>query len=270
MRTLSLAVRNLLRNRRRSVATLAAIAIGGSAILLFGGYIANIRYSMETGYVRAGGHLQIQHKDLLVYGNGNPTAYAVKDSERIIRAIKSDEQLTKMVRVVTPTLLFSGIAGNYNAGVSRTVVGLGMVAKDNTTMREWNHYGLPMTTTAFALDGARSDAAVVGIGLARVLQLCQALKIADCPRPAIEAAAAPGAERWRRWRPRRRRLRSQSRRLRHGVSSCWRATRRARRTSPPSRSWPPNSRGSRIWTTSSSAPSWNRRRSSCSARRPRG
>ena len=47
--TLSLALRNLLRNRRRSAATLLALAIGISSLLLFGGYSADIRYGMLTG-----------------------------------------------------------------------------------------------------------------------------------------------------------------------------------------------------------------------------
>ena len=70
---LSQAVRNLLRNRRRSFATFIALAIGTSSILLFGGYRKNIEYSMHTAYVREGGHLQIQHRDLFLYGSGDPT-----------------------------------------------------------------------------------------------------------------------------------------------------------------------------------------------------
>jgi len=42
MNTLSLALRNLLRNRRRSFATLLAMMVGGVCILLFGGYVQNI------------------------------------------------------------------------------------------------------------------------------------------------------------------------------------------------------------------------------------
>lgn len=193
MRTLSLAVRNLVRNRRRSLATLGAISIGGAAILLFGGYIVNIRYSMETGYVRNSGHLQLQHKDLQVFGSGNPTAYAIKSADQIVAAIKADELLGKAVRVVSPTLLFTGIAGNYSAGVSRTVIGLGMVARDSTLMRQWNHYQLPTNVPPFALDGAPPDAAIVGVGVGRVLQLCKELKIADCPAQEAEAAPAKGA-----------------------------------------------------------------------------
>lgn len=186
MRTLSLAARNLLRNRRRSIATLSAIAIGGAAILLFGGYTANIRYSMETAYVRSGGHLQIQHKDLQVFGNGNPTAYAIRDSDKIIQAIKADAVLGPQIAVVTPTLQFGGIAGNYAESVSRTVFGMGVVASDNSTMRTWNHYRIPLISPPFALDGAKPDAAIVGVGVARVLKMCAQLKVADCPTPAPE------------------------------------------------------------------------------------
>ncbi len=190
---LLLALRNLLRNRRRSLATLAALAIGSASILMFGGYSANIRYSMETAYVRTGGHLQIQHRDFNLYGSGDPTAYGIRDAERIVEAIQRDEVLGPLSVVVTPTLQFGGIAGNYAAGVSKTVVGLGMQPVENARMREWNHYGIPLISPPFALLKSRADAAVIGVGVARVLQLCAALKIANCPQPAKEAPAAGGA-----------------------------------------------------------------------------
>ena len=186
MATLSLAARNLLRNRRRSLATVLAVALGSASILLFGGYSANIRYSMETAYARTGGHLQIQHRDFLLYGNGNPTAYGIKDGAKLLAAIRGDEILRDMVVVATPTLQFGGIAGNYAAGVSRTVVGLGLVAQDHSLMREWNHYGIPLISPPFKLTGSRPEAAIIGVGVARVLQLCAELKIADCPAPAKE------------------------------------------------------------------------------------
>ena len=99
MMTLSLAVRNLLRNRRRSVSTLLALCIGSVAVLLFGGYSANIKYSMQTGYVRSGGHLQIQHKDFFLYGSGNPGAYGIAEHERVIQALLADPVLKPLVVV---------------------------------------------------------------------------------------------------------------------------------------------------------------------------
>ena len=180
--TLSLAVRNLLRNRRRSLATLLAMAIGSAAILLFGGYSSNIKYTMQTAYVRNGGHLQIQHRDFYLYGSGNPTAYGIADYEKVLAAVLGDEVLRGLVAVATPTLQFGGIAGNYAAGVSRTVIGNGLVAPAYNRMQQWNSFDVPMASPPFALDGSAPDAVVVGTGVARVLQLCAALNIANCPQ----------------------------------------------------------------------------------------
>ncbi|HNU10169.1 MAG TPA: FtsX-like permease family protein [Rubrivivax sp.] len=184
MNVFSLAVRNLLRNRRRSLTTLVAVALGTAAILLFGGYRAAINYAMQTVYVRSGGHLQIQHRDFFLFGSGNPTGYAIEHYQAIIDAIRKDPTLREMVLVVTPTLQLGGIAGNYAAGVSRTVVGLGLVASDHVAMRKWDPYDVGFAAPELELDGAASNAAVIGIGLARVLQLCAPLGIEDCPKPA--------------------------------------------------------------------------------------
>lgn len=189
MMTLNLAVRNLLRNRRRSLATLLAMAIGSTSILLFGGYSTNINYTMHTSYVQNGGHLQIQHRDFYLYGSGNPTAYGIADYAKILSAIENDEVLRNMVLVASPTLQFGGIAGNYAAGVSRTVIGNGFVAQDVSRMREWNDFGLRKISKEFPLEGAPADAAIIGIGLARVLQLCDALAIARCPKPEKQDSA---------------------------------------------------------------------------------
>ncbi|HAL39688.1 MAG TPA: ABC transporter permease [Polaromonas sp.] len=189
MMTWSLAVRNLLRNRRRSLATLLAMAIGSTSILLFGGFSTNVNYELHTRHVQKGGHLQIQHRDFYLYGSGNPTAYGIADYTKIMAAIQSDEVLRNMLLVVTPTLQFGGIAANYAANVSRTIIGNGFVAEDINRMRRWNDFDLRTKAPASALEGAAADAAVVGTGVARVLQLCDALKIARCPKPEKEQKA---------------------------------------------------------------------------------
>lgn len=182
MRTLSLALRNLLRNRRRSLTTLVAMAIGAVTILVFGGYSRNITLSLQTSYVLRGGHLQIQRKDYFLYGSGNPAAYGIADYQRVIDVVSRDPVLASMLAVVTPTLTLGGIAGNFAAGVSRTVVGTGVVVADRNRMRRWNDYGIPLDLPAFALTGTADDAVVIGTGVARVLELCQPLAVADCPK----------------------------------------------------------------------------------------
>lgn len=187
----SLALRNLLRNRRRSLSTLIALAIGLTAILLFRGFQANLASTMLTAAVRAGGHLQVQHKDYFLYGGGNPTAYAMTSYDDILRAIRSDAELGPMVAVATPMLRFGGLAGNFDAGISRTVIGTGYIAEDVSRMRGWNEYGIPVVRPRFRLESSAPDSAIVGIGVARVLQLCGALAISECPAP--EAPAKVGS-----------------------------------------------------------------------------
>lgn len=182
MKTLSIALRNLLRNRRRSLTTLFAMVVGAVTILLFGGYSRDITYSLQTGYVLRGGHLQVQRKDYFLYGSGNPAAYGIAGYRRVIDAIAADPVLAPMVRVVTPTIALGGIAGNYAAGVSRTIVGAGVVAADRERMRQWNDYRLPLRLARFSLLDTPEDAAVIGNGVARVLELCEPLGVTNCPK----------------------------------------------------------------------------------------
>ncbi|WP_410499107.1 ABC transporter permease [Chitinibacter sp. S2-10] len=193
MNTPSLAWRNLLRNRRRSLTTLLAMVIGVVAILLFGGYSGNINLGLQTGFVRSSGHLQIQRQDYFLYGSGNPTAYGIADYQKIIAIVKNDAVLAPMLTVVTPTLSLGGIAGNFSAGVSRTVLGSGVIVAEQNQLRQWNDYHYPGAAKLSPLTGSADNAASIGTGVARVLQLCDALKVKNCA-PAKTAAKAVAAQ----------------------------------------------------------------------------
>jgi putative ABC transport system permease protein len=193
MRSLALALRNLLRNRRRSLATLFAIAVGTVAILLFWGYSRQINYGLQTGFVRGSGHLQVQRKDYFLYGSGNPAAYGIGDYRRVMDIIRRDAVLAPMLTVVTSTLELGGIAGNFAAGVSRTVLASGIVVEDQNEMQKWNDYGFPGNPQRLALTDTAPDAAMVGVGVARVLQLCAPLHVPECRQihePAADHAAS--------------------------------------------------------------------------------
>ncbi|MEC5207894.1 putative ABC transport system permease protein [Vogesella perlucida] len=184
MNTLQLAARNLVRNRRRTLTTLLAMIVGVVAVLIFGGYDRNIRLGLETDFVRASGHLQIQHRDYFLFGSGNPAAYGIRDYTRLMHTLQADPQLAPLLQVVTPVLDLGGIAGNFAAGVSRTVSGRGVDVAGQNRLKQWNDYrmvGLPQRSVA--LTGTAPNAAVVGTGVARVLQLCGPLQVKDCPQP---------------------------------------------------------------------------------------
>ena len=186
MNTLQLAARNLVRNRRRTLTTLLAMIVGVVAVLIFGGYDRNIRLGLETDFVRGSGHLQIQHRDYFLFGSGNPAAYGIRDYTRLMQTLQADPQLAPLLQVVTPVLDLGGIAGNFAAGVSRTVYGRGVDVAGQNRLKQWNDYrmvGLPPRSVA--LTGTAPNAAVVGTGVARVLQLCGPLQVKDCPQPLL-------------------------------------------------------------------------------------
>jgi putative ABC transport system permease protein len=192
MMLFSIALRNLLRNRRRSLTTLLAMVVGLVSMLIFGGYSRNAVLATETGYVQFHGHLQIQHKGYFLYGSGNPVAYGIANYQRIIDAVKKDPVLQPMLLVVTPSLRLNGIAGNFSSGVSKGVVAAGVVVDDQNKMRTWDDYGSMSYSPRIELTGTSVDSAVVGTGVARLLQMCAPLKLTDCPS-AVElgSSAAP-------------------------------------------------------------------------------
>jgi putative ABC transport system permease protein len=187
MNTLLLALRNLLRNRRRSLTTLLAMVVGLTAILLFGGYRSNILYASLTGFVQNSGHLQIQRPGYFLDGGDNPTAYGIAGYQRIIESIKRDPELAPMVTVVTPTLQLGGIAGNFSAGVSRSVMATGLVPEERTRMLGWNEYGVVSYAQSLPLAGTSPDTVVVGTGVARKLKLCSLLQVNNCNQAAAKA-----------------------------------------------------------------------------------
>ena len=195
MKTFALALRNLLRNRRRSLTTLLAMVVGLTAILLFGGYRSNITYGIETGFIQGSGHLQIQHLNYYQEGEDNPTAYGIADYRHIIDVVKQDPVLAPMLNVVTPTLRLGGLAGNFAAGVSRSVFAVGVIPDQRSQMEKWNDYGLISYVTPLKLNGTSEDAVVIGDGVARKLKLCKILQIKDCVQtdtPVVsDGAAAP-------------------------------------------------------------------------------
>ncbi len=194
MNTVALALRNLLRNRRRSLTTLLAMVIGLVAILLFGGYRSNIVHGMETGFVQASGHLQIQHTGFFLEGGDNPAAYGIANYARIIDAVQHDPVLAPMLAVVTPSLQLGGIAGNFSAGVSRTVIASGFVAEERNRMLGWNDYNVHSYARPLPLAGTSTDTVVIGMGVARKLQLCALLHVPEChAEPAAPVATGGGA-----------------------------------------------------------------------------
>jgi putative ABC transport system permease protein len=181
-----LALRNISRNRRRSVMTASLIAMGALAMLLFGGFTSNIFTGLETEFVQNGGHLTVFRTGYFLFGPGDPAAYGIDDYERLIHEFASDPVLKPLIAVITPTQAVVGIAGNFTGttAASKTFFGMGLVGADREKMRQWNDYG---TGRPYVPDDRMNDPdaprGLIGRGVARMLDLCGPLHVPNCPSP---------------------------------------------------------------------------------------
>jgi putative ABC transport system permease protein len=186
-----LAVRNISRNRRRSVMTASLVAMGALALLLFGSFTNYIFDGLETGLVQRGGHLTVYRKGYFLFGPGNPAAYGIDDYQAIMRDLQNDPVLKGMINVMTPTQAVVGIAGNFSgeASASKTFFGIGLVGADQDRMRQWNEYnaGRPYVPDDRLMD-PNSSSGLIGRGVARMLGLCGPLHVPNCPVPETQAA----------------------------------------------------------------------------------
>jgi putative ABC transport system permease protein len=180
-----IAFRNLRRNRRRSLMTMSAIAVGAAAVLCFGEFIAYTILNFQTGVVRNGGHLSIYERGYSDFGAGNPSAYAIDDYQSLIELIRADPVLKPMTTVATPRIAVFGIGGNYDIDTSKPFMGVGVVPADFDAMRRWDGYGIYSRAAPLqgGLDPKDESVGVIGIGVARILGLCAPLHIPGCPSP---------------------------------------------------------------------------------------
>jgi putative ABC transport system permease protein len=193
MLLLKIAFRNILRNRRRSLMTGSAVAVGTLAMLLFGAFTTFLFAGLETNLVQRIGHLTVFRSGYFLFGAGNPAAYGIADYKRVMDLIGHDKTLAPLVNVLTANQALVGIAGNFDSehDEAKTFLGIGLIPSDRDRMRQWNAYGAGRIFTA---DGRLADddpsRGIVGGGVARILGLCAALKLDNCPAPPPDPNAA--------------------------------------------------------------------------------
>jgi putative ABC transport system permease protein len=183
---LKIGFRNILRNGRRSAVTGLAVAVGAVALLVFGAFQAYIFAGLQTQAVQRAGHLTVFRDGYFLYGAGNPAAYGIDDYQQVMATIAADPVLKPLINVMTPTLTLFGIAGNFEGenDAAKTFFGVGVIPSDRERMRQWDEYG---ASRPYVPDMRLADnddtRGILGAGLARILNLCAPLKVANCPAP---------------------------------------------------------------------------------------
>jgi putative ABC transport system permease protein len=167
MKWMKLAVRNILRNRRRSFVTLLAIGVGFAAINLFYGWIHHSYYGLRVMAVQAEGlgHLRINRAGWQEKGKLEPEKYmfSKEETEKIIK-LTTDE---KEVILATPQIQVTGIVTN---GIASTIfIAQGVVPKDDKTIKGgWANF---RPVNGKELDDQKKYGAEIAQDLARYLNL---------------------------------------------------------------------------------------------------
>jgi putative ABC transport system permease protein len=183
MLMLKIAARNLFRNTRRSVTTLGTITIGAAAVMVFGAYITYIQYGVQTNAVQQTGHLQVFRSGYFAFGTASPGAWGIDHYPTILGLIQNDQTLERLSAVVTPIQSLAGIAGNFENNTSKTFFGVGFVPSERDRMKQWDEYGTESRGLKHSgLKDNDLSRGVTGMGLVRILGLCDRLHLDSCPQ----------------------------------------------------------------------------------------
>ena len=170
--TFKLALRGLLRNRRRSLVTLLAIAFGFSAIALFAGYTHNVygglaRLSIHGAMI---GHLTVAKRGMRQQGKLDPERYLLSTAE--VEAIGQLLREEPEVELVAPRLALSGLLSNGRASTIFIAEGIAPSAMERLQQSPpGEQEGGPASGQHKQLDPAHVDVVELSEGLAEMLHL---------------------------------------------------------------------------------------------------
>lgn len=130
----SLALRNLLRNARRSITTIAAVALGYAAINILAGFTAYMFASIEDAHIyeQINGHVQIWKEGARGYGGSEPGEYLIPAEDfAAIKAFAAED----------PRILLSAglleVKGNVDyEGTPGFFIGQAMVPEERDAIHE--------------------------------------------------------------------------------------------------------------------------------------
>ena len=112
---LKLAIRNVFRNRRRTIITLAAMAFGAAAIIVFGGFVNSIYWGVRESTIRSQvGHIQLYRKGFSEKGNLAPFDYLIAD----YAGLRDELMKIEHVKTVTARLGLSGLVSTGDTTTS--------------------------------------------------------------------------------------------------------------------------------------------------------
>lgn len=112
---LLIALRNLTRNRRRTLTALIIVAVGVISMVLAEGFIQWIFWAMREGTIKfQSGHIQVVRPDYFSKGVANPLAYLLPEGTSAVKTLES----TPGVKLVAPRLKVTGLISHGETTVA--------------------------------------------------------------------------------------------------------------------------------------------------------
>lgn len=130
---MKIAARNIAKNKRRSMVTLMAIAMGFAAINTFNGYTHNTYEGLRESAIRGAGigHVTLYKEGWHRYGKTDPEGYMFpkEQIDKIIALVEEEDE----VLLATPRLNISGLVSN---GRNATIfLAEGVIPRDEKTVK---------------------------------------------------------------------------------------------------------------------------------------
>lgn len=169
-RLIGIAWRNVFRNKRRSLLTLAVLGFGCVGMILIGGFFDNILQGLRDQIIHSQtGHLQVSALGFAAKGVTDPYAYLLRNVPPLAAEIEKNPH----VLFTVPRLQVSGMASSGDASVPVTLLGtdaeregrMGAVKAGNSKTSAVN------IEQGYDLDASDPYGAVLGRGLLAALGL---------------------------------------------------------------------------------------------------
>ncbi|MEM9280918.1 MAG: FtsX-like permease family protein [Verrucomicrobiota bacterium] len=108
MNWISLALRNLFRNARRSITTISAVALGYAATNIFAGFAGYMFTSVQDAHIyeQVNGHVQIWKKGARDYGGSDPASFLISGDE--YQKIRDLAAADERIELIAPMLSVKG------------------------------------------------------------------------------------------------------------------------------------------------------------------
>jgi putative ABC transport system permease protein len=164
---LKIAFGNIIKNRRRSLVTIFAVALGFASVSLFQGYIHNTYTGLRNSAIRGEGlgHLTIYKKGWQLRGKIEPDTHMFSKEEigKIVDLVENEDD----VILATPQLQISGLVSNGR--VSTIFIAKGVVPEDERIIKgAWAAF---RPITGKPLTAAKEYGVEMAVDLAAILNL---------------------------------------------------------------------------------------------------